>query len=419
MRSREPRVSSTEVTSPAARSRPSSAASVVVRSVPITPPPAGCAAPGSGRPPRRAPRRGRPRGAGSAGPRRGARHWSWAPRTWSAARPPRTPCRPGPRRRARRRAGRRRGRAPRRSLPAGRGARGARRPSGRACSCWDGTPLRRARRLGLGRIRDLATLRGAVRRPPTRSGRGKLHAFAIDGDRPALEDHPGGTVSYLLRLVVPDKPGILGAVATALGAAGIDIVTLDVLERGNGVAVDDVVVELPPGRLPDSLITAAQTVPGVSVESVRPFAGPLDTHRELDLLDALAGAAKDDSAKLLAPQLPRVFHSGWAVVLSARPSSSAAAPWEVTESSEAAPALEGLSLPWMPLTGPRLLPSEDDWLPERWREMAIEMMAAPYGGPGCAVLLGRSGGPAFRRSELLRLAHLTGIATTVTSLPPV
>ena len=50
-------------------------------------------------------------------------------------------------------------------------------------------------------------------------------------------------MSYLLRLVVPDKPGILGAVATALGTAGIDIVSLDVLERGNGVAVDDVVVE--------------------------------------------------------------------------------------------------------------------------------------------------------------------------------
>jgi hypothetical protein len=48
-------------------------------------------------------------------------------------------------------------------------------------------------------------------------------------------------VSYLLRLVVPDKPGILGAVATALGDAGIDIVSVDVLERGGGVAVDDVV----------------------------------------------------------------------------------------------------------------------------------------------------------------------------------
>ena len=47
------------------------------------------------------------------------------------------------------------------------------------------------------------------------------------------------------------------------------------------------------------------------------------------------------------------------------------------------------------------------------------MMAAPYGGDACAVVVGRSGGPAFRRSELLRLVHLIGIASTVTHLPPV
>jgi len=220
-------------------------------------------------------------------------------------------------------------------------------------------------------------------------------------------------VSYLLRLVVPDRPGILGAVATALGVAGIDIVSLDVLERGQGVAVDDLVVDLPRDRLPDSLITVAQGVEGVTVESLRPFAGPLDTHRELQLLDALARSGDGGSAKLLAAELPRVFHSGWAVVL------ESADPWVVAAASDAAPAFEGLELPWMPLHGPRLLPSEDDWLPERWREMAIEMMAAPYGGPGCAVVLGRAGGPPYRRSELLRLAHLTGIATTVASLPPI
>ena len=230
-------------------------------------------------------------------------------------------------------------------------------------------------------------------------------------------------MSYLLRLVVPDRPGTLGAIATALGLAGIDIVSVDVLERGDGVAVDDVVVDLPVGRVPDSLITAVRTVPGVEVESLRPYAGPLDTHRELALLDALAQAAAtppDPSlpVKLLAAELPRVFHCGWAVVLQAVGGSAGERPWEVAATSEAAPVFDALSLPWMPLTGPRLLSSEDEWLPERWREMAIEMMAAPYGGPGCAVVLGRSGGPAFRRSELLRLAHLTGIATTVTALPP-
>jgi hypothetical protein len=220
-------------------------------------------------------------------------------------------------------------------------------------------------------------------------------------------------VSFLLRVVLPDKPGSLGAVATALGAAGADILGVDVVERTNGHAVDDLAVELPPGRPPDVLVTAAESVPGVEVESLRPFAGPLDTHRELDLLDELARAAEGTAAKLLAAELPRVFHSGWAVVLSATDDG-----WEVAAASEAAPAFDDVTLPWMPIPGPRLLPSDDDWVPERWREMAIEMMAAPYGGEGCAVVLGRSGGPAFRRSELLRLAHLTGIASTVAHLPP-
>ncbi len=222
-------------------------------------------------------------------------------------------------------------------------------------------------------------------------------------------------MSYLLRLVVPDRPGLLGAVATALGTAGVDIVSVDVLERGGGVAVDDIVVELPPDRLPDSLITVAQAVPGVRVESMRPFAGPLDTHRELDLLEALARAAEGTSVKLLAAELPRVFHGGWAAVVRAGGDGGC----EVLAASDAAPALEGMRLPWLPLSSPRLLPSEDEWLPERWREMAIEMMAAPLGAPGTAELLGRSGGPAFRRSELLRLTHLTGIAATVVHLPPV
>jgi hypothetical protein len=220
-------------------------------------------------------------------------------------------------------------------------------------------------------------------------------------------------VSYLLRLVVPDRPGTLGAVATALGTAGADIVSLDVLERGDGFAVDDVVVDLPAGGLPDSLISAAQTVDGVRVESLRPFSGALDTHRELDLLDELARAPEGTAGKLLAAELPRVFSCSWAVVLDC-----AGATWDVVAASEAAPSFEGVHLPWMPVTTPVLLPSEDEWVPERWREMAIEMMAAPYGDQACAVVLGRSGGPAFRRSEVLRLAHLAGIASTVTALPP-
>ena len=226
-------------------------------------------------------------------------------------------------------------------------------------------------------------------------------------------------MSYLLRLVVPDRPGALGAVATALGAVGADIVSLDVLERGGEFAVDDLVVDLPRDRLPDSLITAARQVPGVEVESIRPFAGSLSTHRELELLEELARADGSTAGKLLVVELPRVFHCGWAVVLAGTTPSACS----LVAASDAAPSFDGVRLPWMPLTAARLLPSEESWVPDRWREMAIEMMATPFGGGRTAgavptaVVLGRSGGPAFRRSELLRLVHLTGIAATVTALP--
>ena len=126
----------------------------------------------------------------------------------------------------------------------------------------------------------------------------------------------------------------------------------------------------------------------MTVESLRPFAGPLDTHRELELLEALARADEGTAAKLLAAELPRVFHGGWAVVL-ARGGDS----WRGAAASEAAPTFDGRDrCRGCRCPAPRLLPSDDDWLPERWREMAIEMMAAPYGGAG----LRRGAGPLRR-----------------------
>jgi len=106
-------------------------------------------------------------------------------------------------------------------------------------------------------------------------------------------------VSYLLRVVLPDRPGMLGALATALGEVGGDILSLDVVERGPDGAVDDLVVALPPGGLADRLITSAQSVPGVVVEALRPYHGVTDLHRDLELVDELAAAparARDSSS---------------------------------------------------------------------------------------------------------------------------
>ena len=84
--------------------------------------------------------------------------------------------------------------------------------------------------------------------------------------------------SYLLRRELEDRPGRLRSHAEALGSVGADILSLDVVERAAGYAVDDLVVELPAGAMPDTLITAAERISGVYVDSVRPHTGLLEAH---------------------------------------------------------------------------------------------------------------------------------------------
>lgn len=122
--------------------------------------------------------------------------------------------------------------------------------------------------------------------------------------------------SYLLRIELADRPGSLGSLAVALGSVGADILSLDVVERGNGYAIDDLVVELPPGAMPDTLITAAEALNGVRVDSVRPHTGLLEAHRELELLDHVA-AAEGATARLqvLVNEAPRVLRVSWCTVL--------------------------------------------------------------------------------------------------------
>jgi hypothetical protein len=214
-------------------------------------------------------------------------------------------------------------------------------------------------------------------------------------------------VSYLLRLVLPDRPGALGAVATALGAVGADILSLDVIERSPGSATDDIVVELPPDRLADSLVSAASTVEGVQVESIRPYAGQIDPHRELELLENLA----EDPASglpLLCDGVARVFRAGWALALDV----PVAGQSRVLAAGGAAPEIDTLTVPWWPPGPTRVLDAEEPWAPADWSRLGTELAVAPLGK--LALLVGR---PALRwlPSELVRLQHLAAIAATVTA----
>jgi hypothetical protein len=214
-------------------------------------------------------------------------------------------------------------------------------------------------------------------------------------------------VSFLLRVVLPDKPGSLGAVATALGNAGADILGVDVVERAHGLAVDDLAVELPSGRPPDVLITAAESVPGVEVESVRPHSGRLDTSHELELIEEIT-ADPGRGLQLLAEQVPRIFRAGWALIAVRDGDRS----YRLAEST-AAPETRAGDLPWLPLERALVIDPALHWVPEPWSALDTELAAAPFRPGPRALVVGRPGGPAFRPSELARLTHLAGIVTTV------
>ncbi|MAU84168.1 amino acid-binding protein [Gordonia sp. Z-3] len=214
-------------------------------------------------------------------------------------------------------------------------------------------------------------------------------------------------VSYLLRVYLEDRPGSLGLLAVQLGSVGADILSLEVVERGEGYAVDDLVVDIAPGSLPDGLITAAEKLKGVRVDSIRPYAGVLDTHRELELVDQVA-TTDDHKLQVLVDNAPRVLRVSWAMVIT-----SASNGVLQLFGSSGAPETPLTRADWLPIDRAAQLDSTADWVPEAWQDMDTRLAAAPLGDGARAVLLGRIGGPDFRPSEIARLGYLAGIVSTV------
>lgn len=127
----------------------------------------------------------------------------------------------------------------------------------------------------------------------------------------------GGEIHVLVRVWLPDRPGALGLVASRIGSVGGDIVGVDVVERGDRVAVDEFAVVVPGDGRIDLLVREVEQVDGASVEEVRRVGHFPDPR--LDALESAAVLCETESIDalhaVLAAHVRREFLADWVVVL--------------------------------------------------------------------------------------------------------
>lgn len=211
---------------------------------------------------------------------------------------------------------------------------------------------------------------------------------------------------YELRLTLPDHPGAFGAAATSLGHAGANILSFEAVETAEGVAVDQLLLEVD-ARNASEIPAALESLPGVSVELFRPvpqrpvFDGPLE------LIESLIRVPPDQVLQTLADGVPIILGASWAAVVADRRPQP-----RLVAASVGAPSVVGATTPWLPLTRAQAL-SVDEWVPDRWdlRDGQAFIAAAPMDDAGDTALLAvRKPGPAFRRREIRLVAALATIA---------
>ncbi|MCL3817283.1 amino acid-binding protein [Aeromicrobium wangtongii] len=214
-------------------------------------------------------------------------------------------------------------------------------------------------------------------------------------------------MAFLLRVELPDVPGSLGALATALGGAGADIEAIEIVERRtDGRVVDDVLLELPPQVMPDALVTACHQLEGVNVAWISRYNAGANLSMDLEAIERFT----EDPTKALArlvEVIPETFRTDWAMALHRVDGLT-----QAIASSSTAPKLVAEADDWLGLRKAKVLREVPEW-------DSTVLAASPArgrDGKGMVVVVGRHGGPAFLPSEVARLGHMVSLAASVQSV---
>ena len=209
-------------------------------------------------------------------------------------------------------------------------------------------------------------------------------------------------MSYLLRVELPDVPGSLGRLASAIGASGANIDAIEIVGRDAdaGTAIDDVFIAADAEVMPDSIVSACNSLDGVQVLWISRYAAGGNLFLDLEAVESMT----QDPAKAierLVDSLPTVFLVDWGVHLR-RDGESAT----VVHGTPAAPTEIPEKIVWPA----NLEKAQRIDVPEAWSDLIVA------GSPLSAdelVVVGRRGGPEFLDSEIARLAHLIAMAASL------
>ena len=212
---------------------------------------------------------------------------------------------------------------------------------------------------------------------------------------------------FTLRISLLDRPGMLALVAGGLGQIGADIVTLDVVDRGDGRATDVFCVQAREG-LAEAIRRSVEGVPGAVVEAIRPVSAPPDPSSPLHLAAEMT-SGDEDVLPFLVRRLPVVLWASWSMAVRVGDDEPV-----LLARGPGAPTGMAFDTPWLPLYEACRLPAAQ-WMPSPWRISAstgtLEMAAAPLGDDGTsAVLIARKWGARFLPVEVRQLGILATIA---------
>ncbi|HEX7738948.1 MAG TPA: ACT domain-containing protein [Marmoricola sp.] len=203
-------------------------------------------------------------------------------------------------------------------------------------------------------------------------------------------------MSYLLRVQLPDVPGSLGRLASAVGEAGGNIDAIEIVSRDDGFAVDDVFLAADHDVMPDSIVSACQQLDGVEVLWISRYAAGTNLFLDLEAVESMTEEPAL-AANTLVELIPEVFRSDWGM--------------RIHRDGDTFVTVHRTS------AAPTEIPAGIAWPDGEVAQLEDLLVVGVPLGSDDAVVMARRGGPAYLDSELARLGHLVALAATIAAPP--